>query len=91
MVIEHDERELYRVMIQEGPRIWKNCALTLSEAYVEAHRPASDGDSRIAIFIDGWREPWPCEIDAEGRLRAVCPTSARGVVRPLVVEARPDR
>jgi hypothetical protein len=28
---------------------------------------------RIAVWVEGWREPWPCVI-VKGKIRATCPT-----------------
>lgn len=38
----------------------------------------------LTLRVDGWTDPWPCSLDADGALRARCPT-ASAFVRPRVV------
>lgn len=42
------------------------------------------GGAPLLLRVDGWREPWPCGVDADGALRARCPTASE-FVRPRVV------
>lgn len=42
----------------------------------------------VAIYVDGWSEPWRCYLDVNDQLRAQCSTAPRVV--PLVVSVSMD-
>ena len=36
----------------------------------------------LALYVDGWAEPWTLYLDGWRNMRAICPTATR--VRPIV-------
>ncbi len=56
------------------------CAASLRLAQVRGLLECGAG---VAVYVDGWAEPWLMEIDGDD-LRAQCPTAPK--VRPVVLE-----
>ena len=57
---------------------YSDMPMSLNE--IQSHL-ASDYD--VAIYVDGWTQPWKCFLDVNDQLRAQCPTAPK--VMPLVV------
>lgn len=54
--------------------------MTIDEAKTRLRR-----GERCSLYVDGWTDPWPCSLDRDGQLRAMCPTASTWV-RPRVIE-----
>lgn len=63
--VTHGETECYRVEYRMGAK-----TRTLS---MFAARGLLVRGIPLALFVEGWSEPWPCRLDALGEIRARCP------------------
>lgn len=76
--VTHGETERYRVTYPTGVQ---ERSLSLFAARGLLLRGLS-----LALFVDGWTEPWPCRLDSLGEVRARCPGAKAD---PLVVGVAP--
>ena len=81
--LEHGLTERYRVRSPQGAAREYDLALDIAKIILRSSRGRED---TIAIFVEGWTDPWSLFFDVNGKVRARCPTSPR-VVCPLITPA----
>ena len=78
-MITHGKTERYRIGGNIISPLTEDAQLSVPEAILCLHQ-----GYQISLYVDGWSDPWDCDIDGEGYLRGRCPTSE--VVWPRIAE-----